>query len=129
MSKSDKNYILGTFLICLALLMFCIAQCHAQHYTFNYRVEQKGSYIFDIDGHSLFVHERYVYEQDGEKKLWQNDWDETILTNNYYQDRIEITTESALWIFWYCENTKQQVCELQYHPKVGEMLTYQKRLK
>ena len=128
--KNKIGYFLFTLGLILLLIGFCYSKCQAQQYSFNYRAEQKGSYIFDIDGHSLFIHERFVYEENNEHKLWQNDWDEEITSQEYYQDRIEIQTNSALWIFFYCEDdTKSsQICELQYHPTVGETLTYLKKL-
>jgi len=119
----------STYWLVLAMMIMvtilAISKCNAQSYNFNYRQEQKGSYIFEIDGHSLFIHERYVYEQDGIKTLEKEDRDETIESQSYFQDRIEIITESGLWIFFYCEDVKNsQVCELQYHPYMGDMLIY-----
>lgn len=129
-NKFNIGYFLFTLGLIILLITFC-HKCQSQTFTFNYRESQKGSYIININEDSIIVTESFVETENGYKKLWKNRWHENIQSQEYFQDRIEIQTESALYILFFCEDDTQasQVCEMQYYPLIGESLTYLKLLK
>ena len=130
-NKLNIGYFLFILSLILLLISMCYSKCQAQSYRFNYRNEQEGSYIFNINKDSITINESFVEIQNRYKKLWKNTWQESIQSQEYFQDRIEIQTEEAMYILFFCEDDihVSQFYEMQYHPTIGESLTYLKKLK
>jgi hypothetical protein len=125
-----KQFLFGVIGIIILILLNCTKSI-GQSYNFNYRDTEKGNYNLYITTDTIYISESFVYEEAGFRKLWRNEWSEAITETYKSQQYTTIETNSAQYLFLYCENddTCWQVCEVIYKPKVGDILCYKKLLK